>query len=91
LNQVPCLPAGGDSCRDYNKLLTQVPCLPKGGDSRRDYNKLLIQVPCLPAGGDSCRDYKEVDLKVILTFNSTSFILEIVKTAVNPAVNDAMI
>ena len=40
---------------------------------------------------DSCRDYKEVDLKVILTFNSTSFILEIVKTAVNPAVNVVVI
>jgi len=23
LTQVPCLPAGGDSCRDYNKLLIQ--------------------------------------------------------------------
>jgi hypothetical protein len=31
LIQVPCLPAGGDSCRDYNKLLTQVPCLPLAG------------------------------------------------------------
>jgi hypothetical protein len=60
LIQVPCLPKGGDSCRDYNKLLIQVPCLPAGGDSCRDYNKLLTQVPCLPAGGDSCRDYNKL-------------------------------